>query len=56
MLKFLKGRRKIIDLDTDITKKHIDLALFKDDEERTIVVLIIVILKNANNLILELGP
>jgi hypothetical protein len=45
----------MIELDTDISKKMINLNEFKDAEERTIVILIIMLLKNINNLILELG-
>ena len=45
----------MIELDCDNSKKNIDLNNFKTSEDRAIVILVIVILKNVNNLILELG-
>lgn len=56
MSKFINGRKKFIELDTDVSKRMINLQEFKDPEERVIVVIIIMLLKNINNLTLELGP
>lgn len=56
MSKFINGRKKFIELDTDVSKRMINLQEFKDPEERVVVVIIIMLLKNINNLTLELGP
>lgn len=53
--KFINGRRKILDLDCDISKKILNLDDFKEPEERSVVILAIILLKNINNLTLELG-
>jgi hypothetical protein len=54
MLKFISTRKKFIDLEVDESKR-IDLSLFKNQEDRTLILLIIMLLKNVNNLIVELG-
>ena len=54
MLKFLSTRKKFIDLEVDESKK-IDLSLFRQTEDRTLILLIIMLLKNINNLVVELG-
>ncbi|CDW74385.1 cre-dcr-1 protein [Stylonychia lemnae] len=55
MEKFISGRLKLIELDIDLSKKQIDLGFFNNDQDRTIVILAITLLKNINNLIIELG-
>ena len=54
ILKFINTRKKFIDIEVDESKK-IDLSAFKNPEDRTLVLLIIMLLKNINNLIVELG-
>ena len=54
ILKFINTRKKFIDIEVDESKK-IDLGAFKNPEDRTLVLLIIMLLKNINNLIVELG-
>ena len=54
MLKFISTRKKFIDLEVGESKK-IDLNLFRQSEDRTLILLIIMLLKNINNLIVELG-
>lgn len=54
ILKFINTRKKFIDIEVDESKK-IDLSTFKNPEDRTLVLLIIMLLKNINNLIVELG-
>ncbi len=54
ILKFINTRKKFIDIEVDESKK-IDLSTFRNTEDRTIILLIIMLLKNINNLIVELG-
>jgi hypothetical protein len=54
ILKFINTRKKFIDIEVDESKK-IDLGTFKNPEDRTLILLIIMLLKNINNLIVELG-
>lgn len=54
MLKFISTRKRFIDLEVSESKR-IDLSLFRNGEDRTLILLIIMILKNINNLIVELG-
>lgn len=54
MLKFINTRKKYIDLEIDESRR-IDLSLFKNAEDRTVTLLLIMLLKNINNLLVELG-
>ena len=54
ILKFINTRKKFIDIEVDESKK-IDLATFRNSEDRTLILVIIMLLKNINNLIVELG-
>jgi hypothetical protein len=54
MLKFISTRKKFIDLEVDQSKR-VDLSLFRLPEDRTLILLIIMLLKNINNLVVELG-
>ena len=54
MLKFISTRKRFIDLEISESKR-IDLSLFRNQEDRTLILLIIMLLKNINNLIVELG-
>jgi len=54
ILKFINTRKKFIDIEVDESKK-IDLTTFRNPEDRTLILLIIMLLKNINNLIVELG-
>jgi len=42
-------------LDSEICKKVLDLSDFNDNEDRAIAILALILLKNINNLTLELG-
>ena len=53
-MKFINTRKKFIDIEVDESKK-IDLFTFKNPEDRTLILVIIMLLKNINNLIVELG-
>ena len=54
MLKFISTRKKFIDLEVEASKR-VDLSQFRNHEDRTLILLIIMLLKNINNLIVELG-
>lgn len=54
ILKFINTRKKFIDIEVDESKK-IDLSCFRNPEDRTLILLIIMLLKNVNNLMVELG-
>ena len=54
MIKFMNTRKQIINLDIDYSKR-LELNEFKNPEDRTILILIIILLKNINNLIVEVG-
>ena len=53
--KFLKKRYQIINIDMDYIKTNIRIEDFKDKDDQVLLIFSILILKNANNLILELG-
>lgn len=53
-MKFLKKRYEFISIDIDYVKTNISVKKFPPDDQ-SLLILIIIILKNANNLILELG-
>lgn len=55
-MKFLKKRYELISLDIDFVKAHIDIRNFLEKDDKILLIYCIILLKNANNLILELGP
>ena len=55
LMKFIQGRKRFIDLKTNYTKKELDLGKFQSVNDKIIVLLSIVLLKNVNNLLIELG-
>jgi len=55
-VKFLKKRYELIALDIDYVKGHIDVRSFASKDDKILLIYCIILLKNANNLILELGP
>jgi hypothetical protein len=54
-VKFLKQRYRLISIDMNYVKSNIKITSFKSYDQ-ILLIFIIIILKNANNLILELGP
>lgn len=56
VVKFLRQRERLISIDMDYIKSNIDITSFKSFDDQRLLIFIIIILKNANNLILELGP
>jgi len=46
----------MIALDTDYTKDKLTISSFKSYEDKVLVIFCIIIVKNINNLLLELGP
>ena len=56
MLKFLGGHKKMIELDVDYTRSNLSLSSFQSYEDKILLVFCIIIVKNINNLLLELGP
>ena len=56
VLNFLNGRKQLIELDCSYSKKEIDISLFKKYEDQVLIILCIIIIKNVNNLLIEIGP
>jgi hypothetical protein len=46
----------MIALDSDFTKDKLTISSFKHYEEKVLVIFCIIIVKNINNLLLEIGP
>lgn len=46
----------MISLDINYVKSNINLLNFKNMDDKILMIYCIILLKNANNLILELGP
>lgn len=55
-MKFLKKRHELISLDLDYVKASISLSDFPERDDKILLIFCIILLRNANNLILELGP
>jgi hypothetical protein len=55
-VKFLKKRYDLLSIDMDYVKSNVHIQSFKSYSDQILLIFIIIILKNANNLILELGP
>jgi hypothetical protein len=56
VLKFLNGRKQLISLDNDFTKEKLTISSFTSYEDKVLVIFCIIIVKNINNLLLEIGP
>jgi len=56
VLKFLNGRKQLISLDNDYTKDKLTISSFTSYEDKVLVIFCIIIVKNINNLLLEIGP
>lgn len=56
VLKFLNGHKKMIELDVDFTRQNLSIASFESYEDKVLLIFCIIIVKNINNLLLELGP
>ena len=56
VVKFLKKRQEFINVDMKYIKTNIHINSFKHRDDQIILIFSIIVLKNANNLILELGP
>ena len=56
IVKFLKGRRNLIELNSTWTKAGIDIAEFKTNEDKLLILLCLIMLKKVNSLLIELGP
>ena len=52
----MKKRYEMISLDINYVKSNINLLNFKNMDDKILMIYCIILLKNANNLILELGP
>ena len=46
----------MIELDNAYTKEKLTLTSFKSYEDKVLVIFCIIIVKNINNLLLEIGP
>ena len=56
VVNFLNGRKQLIELDSNYSKKQIDMSQFTKHEDKLLLLLCIIILKNVNNLLIEIGP
>ena len=56
VLKFLNGRKQMISLNNDFTKERLSISSFKSYEDKVLIIFCIIIVKNINNLLLEIGP
>ena len=56
MLKFLNGHKKMIELDVSFTKEKLSISSFSSYEDKVLLIFCIIIVKNINNLLLEVGP
>ena len=56
MLKFLNGHKKMIELDVNYTRENLSMTSFSSYEDKVLLIFCIIIVKNINNLLLELGP
>lgn len=56
VLNFLNGRKQLIELDCTYSKNEIDITKFEKYEDQLLLLLCIIILKNVNNLLIEIGP
>ena len=54
--KFLRGRRFLIELDSNLCKQELDISKFKNSEDKVLMILCLIILKKINSLLIELGP
>ena len=52
----MKKRHEFISLDLDYVKASVSLKDFPQRDDKILLIYCIILLKNANNLILELGP
>lgn len=52
----MKKRYEMISIDLNYVRSNIDLETFKELDDKILMIYCIILLKNANNLILELGP
>ena len=55
VVKFLNGRKQLIELDSDYTRNSLDIASFKSYEDQVLIIFCIIMLKNTNNLLIEIG-
>ena len=46
----------MISLNNDFTKERLSISSFKSYEDKVLVIFCIIIVKNINNLLLEIGP
>lgn len=56
VLKFLNGHKKMIELDVSFTKEKLAISSFSSYEDKVLLIFCIIIVKNINNLLLEVGP
>lgn len=56
VVKFLNGRKQLIELDSEFTRNSLDIASFKSYEDQVLIIFCIIMLKNTNNLLIEIGP
>lgn len=46
----------MIELNSDITKERVSISSFSSYEDKVLLIFCIIIVKNINNLLLEVGP
>ena len=55
MLKYLNGRKQLITLDSTLARRQVHLGQLSS-ENQLLMIFSIILIKNTNNLLLELGP
>ena len=43
-------------MDSEFTRNSLDIASFKNYEDQVLIIFCIILLKNTNNLLIEIGP
>lgn len=56
VVKFLRGRKNLIELKPEVTKASLDISKLRTQDEKVILILCLIIIKKINSLMIELGP
>jgi hypothetical protein len=56
VVKFLRGRKNLIELKPEVTKASLDISKLKTNDEKVILILCLIVIKKINSLLIELGP
>jgi hypothetical protein len=56
VVKFLSGRKNLIELNPTVTKAVLDISRLDSLEDKVLIILSLIMLKKINSLLIELGP